>query len=260
MARYAVGIEYSGAGYSGWQRQKHSLSVQQHLEAALSFVADHGVNLVCAGRTDTGVHAIQQVAHFDSDAIRSERSWLLGANTRLPRDIRLKWVREVPSEFSARFSALKRSYRYIILNSSVPSAIFQQLSSWEYRPLDCQSMHDCAQQLIGEHDFSAFRAAGCQSRSSMRNMHSIEVSRQGEMVFIDLEANAFLYHMVRNIVGSLVAVGCAEQDEKWFTRVFASGDRRLAAVTAPAAGLYFVRAFYAPQYKLPTETKKPVLF
>lgn len=258
--KYALGVEYSGTAYCGWQRQPHCESIQQNLETALSFVADHPVELVCAGRTDTGVHAIEQVAHFEANVKRTERAWILGSNCRLPGDIRLKWVVPVTDDFHARFSARSRSYRYIIFNSLVPSAIFHDRSSWEYRPLDHKLMHQCAQILVGEHDFSSFRAAGCQAKSASRNIIEISVSRQGELIYLDISANAFLYHMVRNIAGSLMAVGTGEQDGAWFSEVFQARDRNLADVTAAAAGLYFLQASYEAQFKLPTGSKKPVLF
>jgi tRNA pseudouridine38-40 synthase len=258
--KYALGVEYRGTGYCGWQRQPHCDSVQQNLEQALGFVADHGVELVCAGRTDTGVHALQQVAHFESEARRSERAWLLGANCRLPRDIRIRWVLPVADDFHARFAARARAYRYLIYNASVPSALFHDQSAWEFRPLDHANMHQCAQQLLGEHDFSSFRAAGCQAKSTSRYVQKISVSRQGELVMLDIEANAFLYHMVRNIAGSLIAVGAGEMDSDEFAHIFAARDRNLAAPTAPAAGLYFLYASYDDRFKLPTSSKKPVLF
>ncbi len=259
MIRYAVGIEYAGTAYSGWQKQDHASSVQQHLENAIGFVANHPVQLVCAGRTDAGVHAIEQVAHFETAAQRDNRAWLLGSNCRLPRDIRLKWVTPVEDEFHARFSALARSYRYIILNSDVPSALLHGKVSWEFRSLDAERMHQTAQILVGEHDFSAFRAVGCQAKSSSRNIHQISLSRQGDLIYLDIKANAFLYHMVRNIAGSLMAVGRGDQSREWFAEVFMGKDRRRADVTASAAGLYFLRAYYADQFKLPIEGKKPVL-
>jgi tRNA pseudouridine38-40 synthase len=234
--------------------------VQQNLESALGFVADHPIELVCAGRTDAGVHAIEQVAHFETSAERSERAWVLGSNCRLPRDIRLKWAVPVVDDFHARFSARARSYRYIILNSPVPSAIFHDRSSWEFQTLDQTAMQDCAQILLGEHDFSSFRAAGCQAKSSSRNVHEISVIRQGDMIFLDISANAFLYHMVRNIAGSLIAVGKGDRDPGWFADVFEARDRSVAEKTAAAAGLYFLQASYEEQYKLPTMAKKPVLF
>ena len=258
--KYALGIEYSGSAYCGWQRQPHCESIQQNLETALGFVADHPVQLVCAGRTDAGVHAVEQVAHFETTALRSQRGWLLGTNCRLPRDIRLQWVAPVTDDFHARFSAQARAYRYVILNAEVPSAIFHDRASWEFRPLDHEKMHESAQVLVGEHDFSSFRAVGCQAKSASRNLHQISVARQGQLLYLDIKANAFLYHMVRNIAGSLIAVGKGDQDSAWFTEMFAARDRNLADVTAPAAGLYFLRAWYEPQYKLPKIGRKPVLF
>jgi tRNA pseudouridine38-40 synthase len=258
--KYAIGIEYCGTDYCGWQRQSHCDSVQQNVESALGFVADHPLELICAGRTDSGVHAIEQVAHFETSAERSERAWVLGSNCRLPPDIRIKWALPVADDFHARFSARSRAYRYIILNSPVPSAIFHDRCSWEFQPLDQAAMHDCAQILVGEHDFSSFRAAGCQSRSPHRNVHEITVTRQEELIFLDIRANAFLYHMVRNIAGSLIAVGKGEQDAAWFAGVFEAGDRKLADKTAAASGLYFLQASYDAQYKLPTMARNPVLF
>ncbi|MDH3389220.1 MAG: tRNA pseudouridine(38-40) synthase TruA [Gammaproteobacteria bacterium] len=257
--RYALGVEYGGTAYCGWQRQPHCASIQQNLEAALGFVANHPIDLVCAGRTDAGVHAIEQVAHFDSAAERSERAWVLGANCRLPRDIRLLWVAPVPEDFHARFSATARAYRYIIMNTDVPSAVFHDRASWEFRPLDHGAMHECAQILLGEHDFSSFRAVGCQAKSSSRYVHEISVLRQGRLIYLDVKANAFLYHMVRNIAGSLIAVGRGDRDVNWFREVFEARDRNRADVTAAAAGLYFLKPWYQ-EYKLPTRAKKPVLF
>lgn len=259
-AKFAVGIEYSGTAYSGWQRQKHCVSIQQLTEDALGFVANHPIKLVCAGRTDAGVHAVEQVAHFETDAHRDLRSWLLGTNCRLPKDIRLKWVVSIDQEFHARFSATARQYRYIILNSAVPDALFHDKVGWEFRPLDHEKMQKAAQVLLGEHDFSAFRAVGCQAKSSSRCIDEISLTRHHDLIFLDIRANAFLYHMVRNIAGSLMAVGKGEQSCAWFSEVFAGRDRDQAAATAPASGLYFLRAYYPDQFKLPIEGKKPVLF
>ncbi len=258
--KYALGIEYRGTAYCGWQRQPHCDSVQQNLEAALGFVANEAVELVCAGRTDSAVHALEQVAHFESSAERSERAWMLGANCRLPRDIRIRWVCPVADDFHARFSARARAYRYVIYNAMVASAVFHDLSSWEFRPLDHARMNECAQLLLGEHDFSSFRAVGCQAKSSNRCVQEVSVSREKDLVYLDIRANAFLYHMVRNIAGSLVEVGKGEQDINWFSRVFKAGDRNQAAATAPAAGLYFLYARYEDRFNLPTGDKKPVLF
>jgi tRNA pseudouridine38-40 synthase len=260
VIKYALGIEYSGTGFSGWQRQKHSKTIQEQVENALGYVANHPVNLVCAGRTDTGVHAVEQVAHFETDVIRDDRAWVLGANCKLDRGIRLKWVVAVDGDFHARFSAIARSYRYIILNTQVTSALFYDKVSWERHPLDQDKMLQAAQSLIGEHDFSAFRASGCQSNSPCRNVHDISVKRQGDVILIDIKANAFLYHMVRNIAGSLIEVGKQQRPDQWFTEVFEGKDRSKAANTAPAAGLYFVRAHYPEQFNLPFAGKKPVLF
>lgn len=260
MTKFATGIEYSGTAYSGWQRQKHSPSIQQHVEDAIGYVADHRVQLVCAGRTDAGVHALEQVAHFETTAQRDERAWLLGSNSRLPGDIRIKWVLAVNDSFHARFSAIARSYRYIILNSPVASALLHDRASWEYRPLNHQTMHEAAQVLLGEHDFSAFRAAGCQAKSASRCIQNIELQRQDDLIYLDIKANAFLYHMVRNIAGSLIAVGRGEHSIEWFSSVFSSKDRNMAEVTAPATGLYFLRAHYPDQIKFPNQAKKPVLF
>ena len=260
MTRYAIGIEYSGSEYHGWQRQPNVLSVQQTLEEALGFVANHPIELNSAGRTDAGVHAIEQVAHFDAAADRTERAWVLGTNCRLPRDIRLRWACAVTDDFHARFSATARTYRYAILNAEVPSAVFYNRCSWEFKSLDAASMHEAAQVLIGEHDFSSFRAAGCQAKTALRDIRSIEVHRNGEFVYLDVEANAFLYHMVRNITGSLVKVGHGEQNFAWFKRVFESCDRKLAGATASAAGLYLISARYPSGFKLPAVARKPVLF
>ncbi|MCZ6578583.1 MAG: tRNA pseudouridine(38-40) synthase TruA [Gammaproteobacteria bacterium] len=260
MTKFATGIEYSGTAYSGWQRQKHAPSIQQHVEDAIGYVADHRVQLVCAGRTDAGVHALEQVAHFETTAQRDERAWLLGSNSRLPGDIRIKWVLAVNDSFHARFSAIARSYRYIILNSPVASALLHDRASWEYRPLNHQTMHEAAQVLLGEHDFSAFRAAGCQAKSASRCIQNIELQRQDDLIYLDIKANAFLYHMVRNITGSLMAVGRGERSIEWFSSVFSSKDRNMAEVTAPATGLYFLRAHYPDQIKFPNQAKKPVLF
>ena len=260
QVRFAVGVEYRGSAYCGWQRQAHCDSVQQNLEQALSFVADHAIELVCAGRTDSGVHAVEQVVHFDSRAKRSERAWVLGANCRLPRDIRIKWAVPVTDDFHARFSARARAYRYLIFNGSVPSALFHDLSAWEFRSLDHNKMHDSAQALLGEHDFSSFRAAGCQAKSASRNVQDISVSRRGELVILDIKANAFLYHMVRNIAGSLMSIGRGEHDIDWFIGLLNARNRNLAAATAPAAGLYLACACYESQFKLPIGDKKPVLF
>ena len=258
--KFAIGIEYSGTAYSGWQQPKHCVSIQQHLQEAIGFVANHPVSLVCAGRTDAGVHAMEQIAHFESDAVRANRSWLLGSNCRLPRDIRIKWITRVDESFHARFSAYARSYRYILLNNDVPSAVFHDRCSWEFRALDHEKMHDSAQILLGEHDFSAFRAVGCQAKSACRYVHSVQVSRQGDLIYLDIMANAFLYHMVRNITGSLLEVGRGEKPVDWIEELLVRKDRNLGGVTASAAGLYLQRVYYPETFNIPNYSKKPVLF
>lgn len=260
MNKWVLGIEYDGSAYCGWQKQRHSPSVQAELEKALSFVANKPVELVCAGRTDTSVHACEQIAHFEMEIQRTDRAWLLGANCRLPRDIRISWIQPISRSFHARFSAIARSYRYIIQNSAVPSALFHDKLCWEHRKLDHGLMHNAAQKLVGEHDFNAFRAAGCQAKSAVRTIHYLAVSRSDEFIYIDIKANAFLHHMVRNIAGSLMTIGTGEHDTDWLLQVLNSKDRRRAAKTAAAAGLYFIRAFYPDEFNLPQIESKPVLF
>jgi len=249
--RYAVGIEYDGAGFFGWQRQSHAPSVQQSVEDALTAVADHAVTVICAGRTDTGVHARGQVVHFDSPSERSERQWILGVNSKLPDAVRVLWVRPVDDSFHARFGAFSRSYRYTILNRWVRPAIGVAYYGWCREELDSGRMHEAAQILLGRHDFSAFRSAGCSAQHAIREVTAIGVSRQDELVKIDITANAFLYHMVRNIVGSLIEVGKGEKSIQWFTEVFQGHDRKLAGVTAESRGLCFMNVRYDSKYGLP---------
>jgi len=249
--RYALGIEYDGAEFFGWQRQSHASSVQQSLEKSLAVVANHPVTVICAGRTDTGVHARGQVVHFDSPSKRSERQWMLGINSNLPDAVRVLWIQAVDDSFHARFSAFSRSYRYSILNRWVRPAIGVSYYGWCRYELDALRMHEAAQVLSGKHDFSAFRSSGCSAQHAVREVIAIGVSRQKNMVTIDITANAFLYHMVRNIVGSLIAVGQGEKSIQWFTEVFQSQDRKLAGVTAESQGLCFMKVRYDPKYNLP---------
>ena len=249
--RYALGIEYDGAGFCGWQRQSHSPSVQQSIEKAITVVANHPVTVICAGRTDTGVHARGQVVHFDSPSERSERQWVLGINSNLPDAVRVLWVRGVDDSFHARFGALSRSYQYTILNRRVRPAIGFSYYGWCREALDAGRMNEAAQVLQGRHDFSAFRSTGCSAQHAIREVTLINVSRQGEVVKIDITANAFLYHMVRNIVGSLIQVGKGEKSGEWFEEVFHTQDRKLAGVTAEPHGLCFMNVRYDPKYKLP---------
>jgi tRNA pseudouridine38-40 synthase len=255
--RYALGIEYDGAGFCGWQRQSHAPSVQQSLEKALGVVANHPVTVVCAGRTDTGVHARGQVAHFDSLSERTGRQWILGINSNLPDAVRVLWIRAVDDSFHARFDAFSRSYQYRILNRWVRPAIGVSYFGWYRDTLDHQLMHEAAQVLSGRHDFSAFRSAGCSAQHAVREVTKISVSRHEDIVKIDITANAFLYHMVRNIVGSLVAVGLGEKSGEWFHEVLQGKNRKLAGVTAEPQGLCFMSVRYDSKHKLPDNSGAP---
>lgn len=251
--RIAIGIEYDGTHFSGWQTQRSARSVQAVVESALSAVADHSVTVTGAGRTDAGVHALAQVAHFDTTADRAERAWLLGGNSNLPPDVNLLWARRVDGEFDARRTALERSYRYWILTRTTRSSLLRDRVCWAHRALDVAAMNAGAQHLLGEHDFNAFRAAACQSRSSVRELRSLEVVRHGELIRVDVSADAFLHHMVRNIVGVLLEIGAREADPVWAREVLETRDRRLGGITAPATGLYLTAVRYPPAYALPSQ-------
>lgn len=249
--KIALGIEYDGSKYFGWQRQEKVASIQASLENALSKVANESINLFCAGRTDAGVHATGQVIHFETQAKRAETAWTMGVNTHLPSDIAVTWSQIVDEDFHARFSALARRYRYIIYNHAYRPAILNKGLTHYHYPLDEMKMQRSAQYLLGENDFSAFRAAQCQSLSPCRNIHHINVSRQGRYVVVDIKANAFVHHMVRNIVGSLIEVGNGNHAENWIQELLYSKDRKLAAATAKPEGLYLVEVYYPSQYALP---------
>jgi len=250
--RYALGLEYDGCGFYGWQIQRQEPTVQGCLENALGIVADHEVRVACCGRTDTGVHARCQVAHFDSDADRPERSWILGINSHLPPGISVLWIRKVDDSFHARFSAYSRSYRYQVLNRWIRPALDANRCSWFRKPLDSERMHEASQALLGEHDFSAFRAAACQATHAVREIQAIGVSRLGNQVMLDVSANGFLYHMVRNIAGSLLVIGCGEKEVGWMRELLEARDRNLAAPTAAPEGLYFQGARYPEEHHSPT--------
>ena len=249
--RVAAVVEYDGTDYAGWQSQAHAGAIQDAVQAALSFVAGHAIEVVCAGRTDSGVHAVGQVIHFDTDARRSARAWVLGANTKLPPAIALQWAGEVDGSFHARHSAMRRTYRYCILNRSARSALQRTRTAWIHRPLDADAMHRAAQALIGEHDFSAFRSVECQSPTPVRRVAAASVRRSGDYVWIELTANAYLHHMVRNIAGTLLEVQKGADPAGAMARVLAGRDRRLAGMTAPAAGLYLWHVEYAPAHRIP---------
>ena len=252
MPRIAVGIEYDGSGFAGWQTQQAVRTVQQILEGALGAVAAQPVSLVAAGRTDAGVHARAQVAHFDTDAERSSRGWLLGANTELPADVSISWVQPVPGHFHARYCAEERIYRYLILNRTARSALHAARATWVTRALDAAAMAAAAALLIGEHDFSAFRSAECQARSPVRRLRTLTVARRGDWVVIEAAANAFLHHMVRNIAGLLIAVGKGDEPPGRARTVLEGRDRTRAPATAPAAGLYLWEIRYPAAFAIPT--------
>lgn len=250
--RIALGIEYDGSDFAGWQYQEGEVStVQGGVEHALSTVADHSVRVICAGRTDAGVHATAQVVHFDSDAERSMRSWVYGANANLPKSVSVQWARVVNDEFHARFSAVRRRYRYVILNREVRPTFLAWRVSWEYRPLDVMRMQAAARHLLGEHDFSAYRAIACQAKSPVRTLYELSVKQDRDMIFLDLEANAFLHHMVRNIAGVLMDIGAGKQSPDWARDVLETRDRTLGGITAPPHGLYLTGVTYPARFGLP---------
>jgi tRNA pseudouridine38-40 synthase len=249
--RVAAIVEYDGTDFSGWQSQTHSVSLQDAVQDAVGFVAGHPVATICAGRTDAGVHATGQVIHFDTVAVRTPRAWVLGVNTKLPPAIALQWAGEVAAGFHARHAAIRRIYRYIILNRSARSALQRTRTAWIHRSLDAGAMHSAAQVLVGEHDFSAFRSIECQSTTPVRKVERIEVQRTGDTVWVEIEANAYLHHMVRNIVGTLLDVQRGPDPKAAMTRILAGGERREAGVTAPAAGLYLWRVEYPAVFGIP---------
>ncbi|MFO1350041.1 MAG: tRNA pseudouridine(38-40) synthase TruA [Gammaproteobacteria bacterium] len=250
--RIALGIEYDGTDFRGWQSQQPGVrTVQGALEAALAKIANHPVEVVSAGRTDAGVHASGQVVHFDATVERPLRAWTLGANTQLPADVSVSWAQVVPDYFHARFSAHARRYRYVILNRPTRSALHRQRTTWWHRPLDSEAMQAAARELIGKHDFSSFRSAECQARSPVRELRRLEITRQGEFVILEAEANAFLHHMVRNIAGVLMAIGGGDQPSTWAREVLQARDRTQAGMTAPAAGLILIAVTYPDEFGLP---------
>ncbi|MGA0025053.1 MAG: tRNA pseudouridine(38-40) synthase TruA [Burkholderiales bacterium] len=249
--RLALGIEYDGRGFCGWQTQASGCAVQDRLEAACSAIAGAPVATICAGRTDAGVHALGQVVHFDCAVERPISAWVRGVNALLPPEMAVTWAHPVDDDFSARFSALSRSYRYVLFNDAVRPAADHGRVGWHHVPLDLELMREAAQCLHGEHDFSAFRASECQAKSPVRTLHELSVSAQGPYLVFDFRANAFLHHMVRNIVGSLVYVGKGRYPPRWMAEVLQGRDRAHAAPTFDASGLYLVQVEYAPRWGLP---------
>ncbi|MCL2915379.1 tRNA pseudouridine(38-40) synthase TruA [Shewanella corallii] len=256
--RIALGVEYDGSGFYGWQRQQEVDSVQAQLEKALSIVANEPIELQCAGRTDAGVHATGQVVHFDTNAIRKEGAWTMGVNANLPDGIAVRWAKQVDDEFHARFSATARRYRYIIYNHNFRPGIHRHGVSHYHGIIDEKRMNMAAQALIGEQDFTSFRAIQCQSKTPFRNVHKVTVTRQGMYIIVDIQANAFLHHMVRNIVGSLLEIGLGNQPLDWMRTLLDMKDRSKAAATAKPHGLYLVDVTYPQEFELPKLAMGPL--
>ena len=252
VSRIALGIEYKGARYRGWQRQESGVpSVQASLEKALSQVAAEPVSLMCAGRTDAGVHASGQVVHFDTRVERPLKAWIMGGNANLPPDISVTWAKVMPAEFHARFKAFARRYRYVIYNDPIRPAHLAEEVTWNHRPLDVARMREAAAHLVGTHDFTSFRAVQCQAKSPLKTVHHLEVIEHGRFIVIDVRANAFLHHMVRNFAGVLMTIGAGEREPGWVAEVLAARDRRAGGVTAHPYGLYLVQVEYPPEFELP---------
>jgi tRNA pseudouridine38-40 synthase len=253
--RIALGLAYAGQRYQGWQSQPSGLTVQDRVEAALSAFAAQPVATVCAGRTDAGVHALNQVIHFDAPVQRDAYSWVRGSNRYLDADIAVQWCAVVGADFHARFSALGRRYRYLLLESPVRPALEQGRCGWVFRPLDGELMQQAAQHLLGEHDFSSFRSADCQARSPVKTLRSIHITRRGAYWRFDFDASAFLHHMVRNLMGCLVAVGSGQKPPGWLAEVLAARNRDIAAPTFRADGLYFAGPYYDARHAIPDHTR-----
>ena len=249
--RIAIGVEYDGSPYCGWQSQADGQTVQDTLQHSLSQIAAEPISIIAAGRTDTGVHALEQVVHFDTQAVRPLTAWVRGVNALLPDSIAVRWAHPVPDEFHARFSAHGRSYRYLLINRPTRPAIHAGKAGWFHAPLDLAAMQAAAQGLVGKHDFSAFRAAQCQAKSPVKHLHQLDIFRHGEVLIFDLSADAFLHHMVRNIVGCLVYVGKGKYSPGWLAEILDSRERSLAAPTFAPDGLYLRRIQYEEKWGLP---------
>lgn len=258
--RIALGIEYNGSDFRGWQRQENLPTVQGYLTTALSKIANEPLMVFCAGRTDAGVHALGQVVHFDTSAVRPLRAWILGTNKELPPEIAVKWAVPVDDDFHARFSAISRRYRYLIYNHPARPAIFARRLTWHYDVLNTATMQKAAHYLIGEHDFSSFRSSECESKTPMRNMQQIVINRYNDLISIEMEANAFLHHMVRNIVGVLMRIGAGFEEPEWMEAVLHAKDRTKAAMTAPPDGLYLWSVKYLNKYSFPPANNTFMIF
>lgn len=257
--KIALGVEYNGHGYHGWQSQQNLLTVQGCLEEALSKIADECIITHCAGRTDAGVHATGQVVHFETQAVRNMRAWLLGTNTHLPPTIAVRWAQIVEDGFHARHTAMARQYRYMIFNHTSRPALLTSRVTWNYDVLNIATMQAASRYLIGELDFSSFRSSECESKTPMRNVTKIAIDRIDDYIIIEIEANAFLHHMVRNIVGALMRVGAGYEEPEWIQDVLLAKDRRKAAETAAASGLYLTRVSYPEVYKIPFKNNGLIL-
>jgi len=247
MSRTALGLSYDGRPWQGWQTQPHKQTVQDQLERALNLFLGHATPTICAGRTDTGVHALEQVVHIDSQVERPPNAWVRGLNSYLHESIRVLWAVSVSDTFHARFSAVSRTYRYVVLNDAVYHPLWVGRAGWFFRPLDVERMLEARVDLIGQHDFSSFRSSQCQAPNPVRTIQSIDIERQGALVVITFTANAFLHHMVRNIVGSLLQIGCAKQPVAFMAETLAARNRIYAAPTFAPDGLYFERVNYLEQ-------------
>ena len=250
--RIALGVEYKGSRYRGWQRQEKGVAtVQETLERALSRVAARPVDLMCAGRTDASVHASGQVVHFDTVVDRPLIAWVMGANANLPGDISVTWAKVMPAHFHARFKACARRYRYVIYNDQIRPAHMAEEVTWNHRPLDVERMREAARVLVGTHDFTSFRALKCQAKSPVKTVHHFEVTQHGRLIVLDVRANAFLHHMVRNFAGMLMTIGAGERPVEWAREVLEACDRREGGVTAHPYGLYLVQVEYPSEFELP---------
>lgn len=249
--RIALGIEYDGTYFHGWQHQEGLPTVQYALQKALTAVANHPIEVLCAGRTDAGVHAVGQVVHFDTSTSRTDYSWVFGTNTNLPGEIRVHWAKGVDESFHARYSATARQYRYMIYNHPIRPALLRNNVTWHYRDLQVDRMQEGANHLIGEHDFSSYRGISCQSRTPMREIFSITLKRQSCWISLEICANSFLHHMVRNIVGVLLAIGEGKRDPSWAHDVLLAKDRTQGGITAPSSGLYMTKVTYPAHYNIP---------
>ncbi len=248
--RIALGIEYNGSSFYGWQRQSHAPSVQQTVEEALSKIACVDVRIHTAGRTDTGVHATEQVVHFDSAVERENKAWVKGANSNLPNTVSILWAKHVNEEFHARYSAISRHYRYVIFNCTVRPALLHKQVTWIYPSLDIKKMQSAAKFLVGTHDFTSYRALACQAKSPIRTVHKIGVQQQNEFIYINIHANGFLHHMVRNIAGVIISIGKGEHAETWSQEVLEHRNRTLGGVTAEPSGLYLVKVQYDDKFNM----------